>query len=226
MVLTWLLGALQESATNSKAQSYQTQLIARSPVVDKSVVLPRFPQPQTSQRALPSRVAAMLNVLVSLSYQCEFYCRQLYQSFLTQISIHMLFAAAFIYPPFSLPFSSAWHFSAFLQLPWKPHLLFCISTWLTYSSCADANIDIILLKITDHFIVTFQIPTIFDKQGAQLLAVACLVVSRTLISDRIASLNGKHTPYCYLISFIDRVPFLTSNHDFCRDHCEVCLGAR
>jgi len=26
----------------------------------------------------------------------------------------MLFAAAFIYPPFSLPFSSAWHFSAFL----------------------------------------------------------------------------------------------------------------
>ena len=30
----------------------------------------------------------------------------------------------------------------------------------------------------------------FDKQGAQLLAVAILVVSRTWISDRIASLNG------------------------------------
>ncbi|XP_020872598.1 ABC transporter D family member 1 isoform X3 [Arabidopsis lyrata subsp. lyrata] len=94
--------ARKESATKSKAQSYQTQLIARSPVVDKSVVLPRFPQPQTSQRALPSRVAAMLNVLI---------------------------------------------------------------------------------------------PTIFDKQGAQLLAVACLVVSRTLISDRIASLNGTTVKY-------------------------------
>nr|XP_025691157.1 ABC transporter D family member 1 isoform X2 [Arachis hypogaea] len=34
------------------------------------------------------------------------------------------------------------------------------------------------------------VPTIFDKQGAQLLAVAFLVVSRTWISDRIASLNG------------------------------------
>lgn len=29
-----------------------------------------------------------------------------------------------------------------------------------------------------------------DKQGAQLLAVAILVLSRTWISDRIASLNG------------------------------------
>lgn len=35
-----------------------------------------------------------------------------------------------------------------------------------------------------------QIPTVIDKQGAQLLAVAFLVVSRTWISDRIASLNG------------------------------------
>ncbi|MBA0717513.1 hypothetical protein Golax_005324, partial [Gossypium laxum] len=34
------------------------------------------------------------------------------------------------------------------------------------------------------------VPTLFDKQGAQLLAVAFLVVSRTWISDRIASLNG------------------------------------
>ncbi|CAB4268087.1 unnamed protein product [Prunus armeniaca] len=34
------------------------------------------------------------------------------------------------------------------------------------------------------------IPTVLDKQGAQLLAVAFLVVSRTWISDRIASLNG------------------------------------
>ncbi|KAJ3683851.1 hypothetical protein LUZ60_014078 [Juncus effusus] len=34
------------------------------------------------------------------------------------------------------------------------------------------------------------IPKLLDKQGAQLLAVGLLVFSRTLISDRIASLNG------------------------------------
>lgn len=34
------------------------------------------------------------------------------------------------------------------------------------------------------------VPTVFDKQGAQILAVAFLVVSRTWVSDRIASLNG------------------------------------
>ncbi|CAA2998788.1 ABC transporter D family member 1 [Olea europaea subsp. europaea] len=34
------------------------------------------------------------------------------------------------------------------------------------------------------------VPTVLDKQGAQLLAVAILVLSRTWISDRIASLNG------------------------------------
>ncbi|KAK4791470.1 hypothetical protein SAY86_031883 [Trapa natans] len=34
------------------------------------------------------------------------------------------------------------------------------------------------------------VPTLFDKQGAQITAVAFLVLSRTLISDRIASLNG------------------------------------
>lgn len=36
----------------------------------------------------------------------------------------------------------------------------------------------------------FQVPSVFDKQGAQLFAVSLLVVSRTIISDRIASLNG------------------------------------
>ncbi|KAJ4898699.1 ABC transporter D family member 1 [Raphanus sativus] len=95
--------ARKESATtNSKAQAYLTQLIEKSPVVDKSVVLPRFPKPRTSPRALPLRVAAMLNTLI---------------------------------------------------------------------------------------------PTLFDKQGGQLLLVACLVVSRTLISDRIASLNGTTVKY-------------------------------
>nr|XP_048327780.1 ABC transporter D family member 1 isoform X2 [Ziziphus jujuba var. spinosa] len=39
------------------------------------------------------------------------------------------------------------------------------------------------------------VPTVLDKQGAQLLAVAFLVVSRTWISDRIASLNGTTVKY-------------------------------
>ncbi|XP_057970554.1 ABC transporter D family member 1 [Malania oleifera] len=39
------------------------------------------------------------------------------------------------------------------------------------------------------------VPTVFDKQGAQLLAVALLVFSRTWISDRIASLNGTTVKY-------------------------------
>ncbi|KAJ7945398.1 ABC transporter D family member 1 [Quillaja saponaria] len=34
------------------------------------------------------------------------------------------------------------------------------------------------------------VPTVLDKQGAQLLAVAFLIISRTWVSDRIASLNG------------------------------------
>ncbi|KAF8404270.1 hypothetical protein HHK36_009152 [Tetracentron sinense] len=40
-----------------------------------------------------------------------------------------------------------------------------------------------------------EVPTLLDKQGAQLLAVALLVVSRTWISDRIASLNGTSVKY-------------------------------
>uniref|UniRef100_A0A1D1Z638 ABC transporter D family member 1 n=2 Tax=Anthurium amnicola TaxID=1678845 RepID=A0A1D1Z638_9ARAE len=39
------------------------------------------------------------------------------------------------------------------------------------------------------------VPTLLDKQGAQLLAVAFLVASRTWISDRIASLNGTSVKY-------------------------------
>ena len=40
------------------------------------------------------------------------------------------------------------------------------------------------------FLNVWQVPKIVDKQGAQLLSVAVLVLSRTWISDRIASLNG------------------------------------
>ncbi|KAG5529449.1 hypothetical protein RHGRI_029992 [Rhododendron griersonianum] len=39
------------------------------------------------------------------------------------------------------------------------------------------------------------VPTVLDKQGAQLLAVALLVILRTGISDRIASLNGTTVKY-------------------------------
>ncbi|KAF2531808.1 hypothetical protein F2Q70_00033583 [Brassica cretica] len=127
--------ARKESATtNSKAQAYLTQLITKSPVVDKSVVLPRFPQPKTSPRALPLRIAAMLHTL----------------------------------------------------LPWKANYLFHLAKLIRTT---------LMLKVADHFTVMFQIPTLLDKQGGQLLLVACLVVSRTLISDRIASLNGTTVKY-------------------------------
>nr|GMC66092.1 ABC transporter D family member 1 [Ipomoea batatas] len=39
------------------------------------------------------------------------------------------------------------------------------------------------------------VPTMLDKQGVQLLSVALLVLSRTWISDRIASLNGTTVKY-------------------------------
>ncbi|XP_008781581.2 ABC transporter D family member 1-like [Phoenix dactylifera] len=39
------------------------------------------------------------------------------------------------------------------------------------------------------------VPALLDRQGAQLFAVALLVVSRTWISDRIASLNGTSVKY-------------------------------
>lgn len=59
--------------------------------------------------------------------------------------------------------------------------------------------EIYFILLTNLQGASFQVPTVFDKQGAQLLAVAFLVVSRTWISDRIASLNGiphkhKHQP--------------------------------
>lgn len=95
--------ARKESAySNSKAQSYISEILAVSPHLDESIGLPIVPQLQQTPRVLPLRVAAMFKILV---------------------------------------------------------------------------------------------PTVLDKQGAQLLAVALLVVSRTWISDRIASLNGTTVKY-------------------------------
>ncbi|KAA8546824.1 hypothetical protein F0562_003251 [Nyssa sinensis] len=88
--------------SNSKEQSYISELIASSPSKDHNVPLPVIPQLRSASRTLPLRASAMFKVLV---------------------------------------------------------------------------------------------PTVLDKQGAQLLAVAVLVVSRTWISDRIASLNGTTVKY-------------------------------
>ncbi|KAL6554848.1 ATP-binding cassette sub- D member 1 [Orobanche gracilis] len=52
---------------------------------------------------------------------------------------------------------------------------------------------ILPLRVTSMFKIL--VPTVFDKQGAQLFAVATLVLSRTWISDRIASLNGTTVKY-------------------------------
>ncbi|XP_037493879.1 ABC transporter D family member 1-like [Jatropha curcas] len=49
------------------------------------------------------------------------------------------------------------------------------------------------LRIASMFRIL--VPTVLDKQGAQLLAVSFLVVSRTWVSDRIASLNGTTVKY-------------------------------
>ncbi|CAI0420305.1 unnamed protein product [Linum tenue] len=87
---------------SSKAQSYISEVIARSPQFDHNVPVPSVLQLKRNPRALPLRVAAMFKILV---------------------------------------------------------------------------------------------PTVLDKQGAQLLAVALLVISRTFVSDRIASLNGTTVKY-------------------------------
>ncbi|KAL0431949.1 UNVERIFIED_CONTAM: ABC transporter D family member 1 [Sesamum radiatum] len=52
---------------------------------------------------------------------------------------------------------------------------------------------ILPLRVASMFKIL--VPTVLDKQGAQLLAVAVLVLSRTWVSDRIASLNGTTVKY-------------------------------
>ncbi|KAK4430578.1 ABC transporter D family member 1 [Sesamum alatum] len=52
---------------------------------------------------------------------------------------------------------------------------------------------ILPLRVASMFKIL--VPTVLDKQGAQLLAVAILVLSRTWVSDRIASLNGTTVKY-------------------------------
>ncbi|KAA0045345.1 hypothetical protein IC582_016380 [Cucumis melo] len=52
-----------------------------------------------------------------------------------------------------------------------------------------------ILPLRIAALIKILVPTLFDKQGAQLLAVGFLVLSRTWISDRIASLNGTTVKY-------------------------------
>ncbi|XP_022942560.1 ABC transporter D family member 1-like [Cucurbita moschata] len=52
-----------------------------------------------------------------------------------------------------------------------------------------------ILPLRIAAMIKILVPTLFDKQGAQLLAVGFLVLSRTWISDRIASLNGTTVKY-------------------------------
>ncbi|CAN0919587.1 ABC transporter D family member 1 [Linum grandiflorum] len=104
MVVQRAFAATDEDSSfpSSKAQSYISEVIARSPQFDHNIPLHAVAQLQSTPRALPLRVAAMFKILV---------------------------------------------------------------------------------------------PTVLDKQGAELLAVAFLVMSRTFVSDRIASLNGTTVKY-------------------------------
>ena len=74
--------------------------------------------------------------------------------------------------------------------------------------------------------LVFQVPTVFDRQGAQLLAVAFLVVSRTWISDRIASLNGIRNIFFFFLSILksERLFYCYLNASILRNDCEVCFG--
>lgn len=68
-----------------------------------------------------------------------------------------------------------------------------------------------------------------DKQGVQLLAVALLVLSRTWISDRIASLNGNllFIVCLFPVFFVcfTKVIYHQPIH-LLRNNCEVCSRAR
>lgn len=79
---------------------------------------------------------------------------------------------------------------------WTPFLFF----FKLFHGDSYQAVDTILFvnKISFAPVPIVQVPTLFDKQGAQLAAVAFLVLSRTWISDRIASLNGTCS---YFVSF-------------------------
>ncbi|GJW61726.1 ABC transporter D family member 1 [Tanacetum coccineum] len=67
-----------------------------------------------------------------------------------------------------------------------------------FSTCRSIGVQKSLIKRgvqEGDTIIIGELPTVLDKQGAQLLVVAVLVLSRTWISDCIASLNGTTVKY-------------------------------
>ena len=92
------------------------------------------------------------------------------------------------------------------------HGCLCIISLMTYY---DPNFEWSTIYFRLIFLIgtaSFQVPTVLDKQGAQLLAVAFLVVSRTWVSDRIASLNGIFSSfdYSFILWIHDRWKFMLS----------------
>ena len=83
------------------------------------------------------------------------------------------------------------------------------------------QVNLYQMLICSH--LASQVPKLLDKQGGQLLSVALLIFSRTVISDRIASLNGWFLQYL-LLSEEPHIKFCLIYLIF-RDYCEVCLGA-
>ena len=82
-----------------------------------------------------------------------------------------------------------------------------VKSELSHKTC-NCPLLFVLTFSSSHIFLShmFQVPTILDKQGAHLVAVALLVISRTFVSDRIASLNGTniqcgfmHLVFCGII---------------------------
>ena len=88
-----------------------------------------------------------------------------------------------------------------------PYCLCYLITSLFFWYCV-----FLALLIIDLLIL--QVPTLFDKQGAQLLAVGFLVLSRTWISDRIASLNGKFECHFWNMDYVIKLPISLERNKF------------
>ena len=92
--------------------------------------------------------------------------------------------------------------------------------------CRNTKFDAVFI---DVFIL--QVPTLYNKQGAQFFAVSLLVVSRTWISDRIASLNGKNIIQATWFSFYETYSqdklnwFFAHGLVISRHKCKICSGA-
>jgi len=97
----------------------------------------------------------------------------------------------------------------------------CWCALLIFKTCSESEVSrktfICLLFVLTFsslhifLLLMFQVPTILDKQGAHLLAVAFLVISRTFVSDRIASLNGTNIQFGFMHLVFCGITFLLLN---------------